>query len=89
MIKYHGSLKADFIEFDDKLKCKTTLNILTELESIDVLLRDPDDPEFSSDIIWVDLYTALNIMKEQAKRLPHRTDFHEAQIIDRTLKFIQ
>jgi ADP-ribose pyrophosphatase YjhB (NUDIX family) len=83
-----GGETVEFMEQDKKPMHKTTLYFVVRLKQIDVSKRKQDDPEYGSLVKWFSLPEAINLFTQQANKLPHRPDLHEASIIERTLKFL-
>ena len=66
----------------EKVLQKTTLYFLCRLEKIDTTKRDPNDPEASSEILFLPIDVLIEKMKAQAARYG-RTDLDEATVLER------
>lgn len=67
---------------------KTTLYVAYELIDWDPDLRDQDDPEACSTILWLDPEELIEIMRKQGERF-QRVDADESRIIQRALPLMQ
>lgn len=68
---------------------KTTLYIACRLIDWNPENRDPDDPEASSTITWMEPDILIAIMQQQGIRFNHRVDADESEMIKRALPYIQ
>lgn len=66
---------------------KTTLYFLCDLISFDENMRNKNDPESGSEIVWIEPSLLISKMKEQALRLK-REDADESKILEGLLRFI-
>ncbi len=68
---------------------KTTLYIACQLMDWDPENRDPNDPEASSTIEWLEPNVLISLMQQQGIRFQHRVDADESEMIKRALSYIQ
>lgn len=68
---------------------KTTLYIACQLIDWNPEKRDPADPEASSTIEWLEPDVLLSLMQQQGKRLHHRIDTDESEMIKRALPYMK
>lgn len=68
---------------------KTTLYIACKLINWNPENRDPEDPEASSMIEWLEPNVLIGLMKEQGIRFQYRVDADESEMIKRALPYIQ
>lgn len=66
---------------------KTTVYFLCNLESMDQLHRDVNDPEAGSNLVFLPTDDLAEKMKTQRKRY-HRTDLDETNILERVKKHL-
>lgn len=76
---YLGSIVSHFTSKDSNIE-KTTLYFLCDLVSFDLAKRKKEDPEFGSEIVWLDKDELIQKMKEQGKRL-NREDLDESKVL--------
>lgn len=82
---YLGPIISHFYSkrLDDNIE-KTTIYFLVKLIKLDESKRDPNDPEFASQIQWYKPEFLIPKMKEQGKH-PGRSDLDESSILERLL----
>ena len=68
---------------------KTTLYIACQLVDWNPENRDPEDPESSSTIEWLEPDVLISLMQQQGIRFQHRVDADESEMIKRSLPYIQ
>lgn len=68
---------------------KTTLYIACQLVNWNPENRDPEDPEASSTIEWLEPDVLISIMQKQGIRFQHRVDADESEMIKRALLYIR
>lgn len=68
---------------------KTTLYIACRVTHSDPTSRDPDDPEASSLIEWLDPEELISLMQAQGERFFKRVDADESEVIKRALPYIR
>lgn len=68
---------------------KTTLYIACQLMQWNPEDRDPNDPEASSTIEWLEPATIISLMEQQGVRFQHRADLDESEMIKRAIPYIQ
>lgn len=87
-VAFLGGLKG-FLP-DDKLPFeKTTLYIACQLIAWDESLRDPNDREAMSAIVWMPPEKLIALMQKQGKRYKNRVDIDESEMVIRALPYIQ
>lgn len=79
LISYIGSIVSRFPHKDVEIE-KTTLYFHCELIAFDPANRKTDDPESSSQIIWLPKEDLVEKMQEQAQRL-NRQDLDESKVL--------
>jgi hypothetical protein len=68
---------------------KTTLYIACQMIHWSPEERDPDDPEASSAIEWLEPNVLISLMQQQGIRFQHRVDADESEMIRRAIPYIQ
>ena len=81
IVSHHGDDRLSDIE-------KTTLYFLCQLESFDINNRQKDDPESSSEIVFIDVDELITKSKNQGIRYSDRTDLDESKILLQLKKYI-
>ena len=88
MRHYIGSVVSKFpLTSSGPIVEKTTLYFLCDLVEFDPIRRQANDPESSSEILWLDANELIAKMKEQRKRIG-REDADESALLENVVKFI-
>lgn len=87
IIRALGSLTGTFTNWEDIPVQKTTFYFQCELLEQDLAKAKPDNLEGVKSVVeWMDPQFLMSEMKEQAKLMPERSDFHEDEILERYLE---
>jgi hypothetical protein len=79
---YIGSIVSHHDGDDIKNIEKTTLYFLCHLKDCNPDIRDKDDPESGSEIVFLEINKLIEKCKNQGKRYSYRTDFDESKILE-------
>src|SRR5579862_4974674 len=86
-VAFLGCLSG-FLDYPNLPFEKTTLYVVCQSIEWDSSKRDPNDPEASSTIEWINPDKLITIMQQQGKRF-NRVDADESEIVKRALPYIK
>lgn len=85
---YIGSIKSTFpLHGGETMVEKTTLYFHVEMTDFNPVLRDKDEIESKSEILWIKPEELLGLFTEQGKKY-ERDDIDESKVIENYLKYV-